>query len=41
MPNINFNPHSPQGGATNLQISGDGLTWISIHTPRKGERHSS
>ena len=31
--------HAPhEGERHNLQISGDGLTWVSIHAPHEGER---
>ena len=34
----NFNPRSPQGGATRHRCGRDRLPRISIHAPRKGER---
>ncbi len=37
--NINFNPRSPQGGATGVSEIAELMESISIHAPRKGERH--
>ena len=34
-----FNPRSPQGGATQARLHSWSGAWISIHAPRKGERH--
>ena len=34
-----FNPRSPRGGATNLNITLQVLIGISIHAPHEGERH--
>ena len=36
---VHFNPRSPQGGATNTLIRIRAELYISIHAPRKGERH--
>ena len=35
----NFNPRSPQGGATEIYSHLSAQREISIHAPRKGERH--